>query len=107
MNRSEYAALIGLLCVIPPFIMWVSLVVYFITDVNFFDKIYMSSAATQIAFSQFLIVVGYPIGTIGLGMIAKRNVLESTMLWTQKIGKALIYMGSAFIVLTLLAAMRP
>ena len=106
MNRSEYAAFIGILCVIPPCIMWVSLVVYLITDVNFFDQIYSSSAATKILFSQFLIVVGYPIGTIGLGMIAKKNTSELSKVVTHKIGKALILLGSALVLLTLLAAMK-
>lgn len=107
MNRSEYAALIGILCVLPPFIMWVCLLVYFITDVNFFDQIYSSSAATKIVFSQFPIVIGYPTGIIALGMIAKKGTAASSEVWTYKIGKALILMGSSFIVLTLLAAMRP
>ena len=107
MNRSEYAALIGILFALPPFIMWVCLIVYFITDVNFFDQIYSSSSATKIAFSQFPIVIGYPVGTIALGMIAKRNANVSSKVLTHKIGKALIVMGTSFIVLTLLAAMRP
>ncbi len=107
MNRAEYAAFFGILCLIPPLIMWVSLIVYFITDVNFFDQIYTSSIATKIVFSQFLIVVGYPVGIIALGMIAKTEHEEITHDWTKKTGKALIFLGSAFIILTLLAAMKP
>lgn len=107
MNRAEYAALIGSLFVLPPLIMWLSLVVYFITDVNFFDKINTPNAATNLIFSQFLIVVGYPIGTIALGLIAKRNTDHTTAPWTIKISKTLIPTGVAFIILTLLAAMRP
>ena len=106
MNRSEYAALVGILCVLPPLVMWVSLVVYLITDVNLFDQIYSLSPLTKLVFSQFLVVVGYPVGTIALGMIAKRNTDENTKLWTLHIGKALTLMGSAFIILTLLAAMK-
>ncbi|TSC61582.1 MAG: hypothetical protein Greene041614_1016 [Parcubacteria group bacterium Greene0416_14] len=93
MNRAEYAALIGSLFVLPPLIMWLSLVVYLITDVNFFDQINTPNAATSVIFSQFLIVVGYPIGTIALGMIAKKNNDQVTVFWTRKAGKALIIIG--------------
>jgi hypothetical protein len=107
MNRSEYAAVIGSLLILPPLILWLSLVVYFITDVNFFAQINKPNGATRIIFSEFMVVVAYPIGTIALGMIAKKNADQTTVSWTIKTGKALIVIGSGFIILTLLAAIRP
>jgi len=106
MNNRRHAAYIGFAFILPPLVLWLSIIVYFVANVNFLYRLYLAVPAVEMFFSEFFIVLGYPFAAIAFGIMARKKTAEIDP-FARSAGTIIITLGAIFIFLTLLAGLQP